>query len=195
MLKKAITYTDFEGVERTENFYFNLMQAELAEMELTTPGGFATHLQRIAESNDGKQIISTFKEILFKAYGQKSDDGRRFIKSPELSRDFEQTEAYSVLFMELVTNAEAGAAFVNGLMPAQLQQPSDQPLATDIQNRIAAAKAQAQAPTPTVIPSAQPIQPTPPAQPTYPIQEKPLAPRDNPYANGQLEIPDFPQGY
>ena len=183
MLKKAITYVDFNGVEHTENFYFNLMKAELAEMELSTQGGFAGYLQRIVDSNDGKQIIDTFKEILFKAYGQKSADGRRFVKSEELSKEFEQTEAYSVLFMELVTNAEAGAAFVNGLMPAGLE-TSDQPSVEDIRARIATSQA-----------STAPIAPQPAQQPSYPVQEQRPAASANPYESGQLEIPDFPQNY
>jgi len=120
MLKKSITYTDFNDVSRTEDFYFNLSQAELAEMELSTRGGFASYLQRIAESEDGKAIIENFKYILFKAYGKKSDDGKRFVKSKELSEEFEQTEAYSVLFMSLVTDADEASKFVNALMPKEL---------------------------------------------------------------------------
>lgn len=120
MLKKTITYTDFNNVERSEDFYFNLMQAELAEMELTTQGGFAEYLQRIADSNDGKAIITTFKEILFKAYGEKSPDGKRFVKSEEISKAFEQTQAYSILFMQLVTDANYSAEFIRGLMPPEL---------------------------------------------------------------------------
>ena len=120
MLKKAITYTDFNNTERTEDFYFNLMQAELAEMELSTQGGFAEYLERIAKSNDGAKIISTFKEILVKAYGEKSEDGKRFVKSKELSEAFEQTQAYSVLFMQLVTDPDYAAEFIRGIMPNEL---------------------------------------------------------------------------
>jgi len=125
MLKKTINYTDYDGVNRTEDFYFNITKAELVEMELVAAGGkgFADSMQAIVDSNDGKQIIGTFKKIIFQAYGEKSEDGKRFIKSEELSQNFSYTEAYSNLFVELTTDAEASAAFVNGIVPAELSQP------------------------------------------------------------------------
>lgn len=118
MLKKEITYTDYNGVERTENFYFNLSQAEVMEMEMSTTGGFSDMVQRIVETQDVPSIIKIFKELILKAYGEKSPDGKRFVKSKELSTAFSQTEAYSKLFMELGTNAEKAAEFVNGIIPA-----------------------------------------------------------------------------
>jgi hypothetical protein len=117
MLKKNIKYTDFNGVERNEDFYFNLSKAEVAEMELSTKGGLAAHLRKIAESDNQKSLVETFKEIVLKSYGEKSDDGKRFIKSKELSESFSQTEAYSELFIELISNADMAAAFVNGIVP------------------------------------------------------------------------------
>ena len=117
MIKRTITYEDYNGVSRTEDFYFNLTKAEIAEMELSTTGGMAEMIQRIISAQDSPSIIKIFKEILFKAYGIKSPDGRRFIKSPELSTEFSQTEAYSILFMELATDAEKAADFVNGIVP------------------------------------------------------------------------------
>lgn len=120
MLKKSITYTDYNGTERTETFYFNISKAELMEMELGTTGGYAEMLQRIVETQDAPSLIKIFKDLIFKAYGVKSSDGKRFIKSQELSEEFAQTEAYTVLFMELATNAEAGAEFVNGILPQDL---------------------------------------------------------------------------
>lgn len=118
MLKKTFTYTDYNGVERTEDHYFNLSKAELMEMELSTTGGLAEMINKIVAAQDAPAIVKIFKELVLKAYGQKSDDGRRFIKSKELSDSFAQTEAYSQLFMELATNADAAAAFVNGIVPA-----------------------------------------------------------------------------
>ena len=118
MLKKTFTYTDFNGVERTEDHYFNLSKAELMEMELSTTGGLAEMIQRIVAAQDAPAIVKIFKDLVLKAYGQKSADGRRFIKSKELSDEFSQTEAYSQLFMELATDADAAAAFVNGIVPA-----------------------------------------------------------------------------
>ena len=117
MLKKAITYTDYNGVERTEDFYFNLSKAEVMEMELGTVGGLAEMLKRIVDSQDVPALIKNFKEIILKAYGEKSPDGKRFIKSEELSTAFSQTEAYSKLFMELATDHEAASVFINGIIP------------------------------------------------------------------------------
>lgn len=117
MLKKTMTYTDFDGNERTENFYFNLTKAELAEWELCTNGGMTQKLTEIAQSNDGPTITKAFKEIIRKAYGEKSDDGRAFLKSDEISDRFEATQAYSDLFVELVTDVDKATAFVNAIMP------------------------------------------------------------------------------
>ena len=123
MLKKTITYTDFNGEEQTEDFYFNLTKAELVETELSAGGdGFNAQLQRIIASKDGKGVIDATKQIVRKAYGKRSEDGKRFIKSEALSDEFESTGAYDVLFIELVTDAEASAAFMNAIAPAELAQ-------------------------------------------------------------------------
>ena len=118
MLKKTITYTDYNGSERTEDFYFNLSKAEVMEMEMSTTGGLAETITKIVAAQDSPAIIKIFKELVLKAYGEKSPDGKRFIKSDEIATAFSQTEAYSNLFMELATDAEAAAAFVNGITPA-----------------------------------------------------------------------------
>lgn len=117
MLKKTFTYTDYNGVERTETHYFNLSKAELVDMEATTPGSLSEKLKRIVDGADGPEIMKFFKELIFKSYGIKSDDGRRFMKSAEISEAFSQTEAYVQLYMELVTNPEAAADFANGIIP------------------------------------------------------------------------------
>lgn len=117
MLKKTITYEDFNGVERKEDFYFNLSKAEIMEMQFGTVGGLDVMLQKIVDAKDVKSIMNTFKMLILKAYGVKSDDGRRFIKSEEIAKEFEQTEAYSILYMELATDDNAAAEFVNGIMP------------------------------------------------------------------------------
>lgn len=122
MIAKKITYKDYNDVERTETFYFNLSKAELTEMEMGTAGGLAEMINKIVETKNVPEIIKVFKELILKAYGEKSADGKRFIKSEELAIGFSQTEAYSELFMELATDAEAAAAFVNGIMPADVQQ-------------------------------------------------------------------------
>lgn len=127
MLKKTIKYTDYNGVERTEDFYFNLNKAEIMEMQLTTVGGLDAYLKKIISAQDMPTLMRIFKDLVLKSYGVKSDDGRRFIKNEKLREEFEQTEAYSILYMELSTDSEAAAAFVNGIIPADVakQLPKD----------------------------------------------------------------------
>ena len=117
MLKKTITYTDYNGSERTEDFYFNLTKAEVVEMEMSTTGGLAEMIKKIVAAQDAPSIIAIFKKLILKAYGEKSPDGKRFIKSDEISNAFSQTEASSQLFMELATDADKAAEFVNGITP------------------------------------------------------------------------------
>lgn len=117
MLKKTITYVDYNGAERTEDFYFNLSKAEVMEMEMSTSGGLAEMIKKIVASQDAPAIIKIFKDLILKSYGEKSPDGKRFIKSEEIATSFSQTEAYSQLFMELATNADEAAKFVNGIIP------------------------------------------------------------------------------
>lgn len=116
MIKKTITYTDYNGVERTENFYFNLTEAELTEMELSMAGGYQQYVQNVIDAKDGPSLIRLFKDLIMRTYGVKSPDGREFRKSEEISRSFTQTEAYSKLFMELATDSKAAADFVNGVV-------------------------------------------------------------------------------
>ena len=126
MLKKSITYTDYNGNERTEDFYFNLTKAELMEMEMSTTGGLAEAIKNIVAAQDAPSIIKIFKDLILKAYGEKSPDGKRFVKVNDagvpLSLAFSQTEAYSQLFMELATDADAASKFVNGIVPAEARQ-------------------------------------------------------------------------
>lgn len=118
MLKKTITYVDYNGTERKEDFYFNLSKAEIMEMEMGTTGGMVEMINRIVAAQDAPAIIDVFKKMILRAYGEKSADGKRFIKSKEISEAFSQTEAYSQLFMELATDADAASKFVNGIVPA-----------------------------------------------------------------------------
>lgn len=120
MLKKTVTYVDYNGVQRTEDFYFNLSKAEVTEMELSVDGGLSVMLENIVASKDNKQIVAIFKEIVLKSYGEKSPDGRRFIKSKELSEAFSQTEAYSEIFMSLALNEKEASDFINGIMPKNM---------------------------------------------------------------------------
>lgn len=122
MLKKTITYTDYDGLERTEEFRFNLTKAELMDMELTTVGTFSKLMQKIIDEKDMVRLAKYFKELILKSYGVKSDDGKRFIKSPELIEAFSQTEAYSELYMELLGNSEYAVKFIQQVMPKDLDQ-------------------------------------------------------------------------
>ncbi len=120
MFKKQVTYENFNGEEVTEVLYFNLTEAELLELELKHPGGYSDYLNRIIEAKDRATLVSIFKELILLSYGEKSDDGRTFMKSPEIAHAFECTNAYNVLFMELATNDESASAFANGVIPKAL---------------------------------------------------------------------------
>ena len=128
MLKKTIVYTDYNGTTRKEDFYFNLTQAEVTELEVSVEGGLVEQINRIVAAQNGKVIIETFKDIILRAYGEKSPDGRRFIKNQEVRDAFAQTEAYSNLFMELATDAKAASEVVNGIVPPKTEKaaPADQ---------------------------------------------------------------------
>lgn len=117
MLKQKLTYTDYEGTERTEDFYFNLTKAEVFEMEMQTVGGLQKLVEKIIEAMDTKSLIALFKDLILRSYGEKSPDGKRFIKSKELADAFSQTEAYSDLFYKLATDTDAATTFVNGIIP------------------------------------------------------------------------------
>lgn len=118
MLKKTIKYEDYNGVEREEDFYFGFSKAELFELQTTTDGGFAEKIQKAVKAQDMVAIMTLFKEIILKTVGKKSDDGKRFIKNKEIAEEFEQSPAYSILFMELATNAEEAKKFMEAVIPA-----------------------------------------------------------------------------
>ena len=120
MLKKTITYVDFDGNKRTEDFFFNITKAELMEMELSEVGGLEKMIRKIIAEQDQTKIITIFKDMIKKSYGVKSPDGRKFIKNQEVLDDFMQTEAFSDLFMELATDEEEAAKFIKGIMPADI---------------------------------------------------------------------------
>ena len=124
MLKKTITYNDFNGNERKEDFYFNLTKAEVMRMEMSTRGGLAERIQRIVAAQDAPAIIEVFEDLIQKSYGVKSEDGRSFLKRKADLEEFMATEAYSILFMELATDADAASKFINGIVPADMSQQS-----------------------------------------------------------------------
>lgn len=117
MYKETITYTDYNGEERTEDFYFNLTKAELMKLELGTTGGITHKYERIVAAKDAEEIMREFEKILAMSYCEKSDDGRRLVKSPELYKAFSETEAYSELFMKLITDADYSSKFIKGICP------------------------------------------------------------------------------
>ena len=126
MVVEKIKYTDFNGLEREEEFMFNLTEAEITEMELTTDGGLSDSIKKIIAAQDTPEIIKVFKMLLLKSYGEKSADGRRFVKSDKLSEEFSQTNAYSQLFMKLATDDKAAVAFINGIMPDSMQEKASE---------------------------------------------------------------------
>lgn len=120
MLKKTIKYVDYNNVEREEDFYFNLTETELVKMDLGTTGGLQDMIQKIISTRDIPSIAKVFEDIIAKSYGEKSADGRRFIKDENLTKEFVQTEAYNKLYMELATDDEAAIKFIEGIIPADL---------------------------------------------------------------------------
>ena len=119
---ERVEYPDYNGVERKEDFYFNLTKAELLEMEMGIVGGFNAMIQRAIDAQDTPTLIGIFKDLLLKSYGVKSADGRRFIKNAEVLNEFKETEAYSILFMKYATDADAASKFIKGIVPADLSQ-------------------------------------------------------------------------
>lgn len=147
MLKRDITYEDFEGNTHTETFYFNVSKPELIELEVEVAGGFSEWMQRIIKAEDYQTIIKEFKKFVLFAYGEKSEDGKRFIKNDQLKEEFSQTNAYNVLFMELAQDDGAAADFVLGVMPKDM--------APEIQQQMVKV-----AGDPTATPPAPPVPPT-----------------------------------
>lgn len=135
MISKTITYNDYNGVERTETFWFNLTEAEIIDMELGTEGGFADMIYKIIDAKNVPSLIKIFKEIVLKAYGEKTADGRRFRKVDDNGRPlniaFTETEAYSIIYMELVRDADEAAKFVNGILPANAAKNATAPVAVN----------------------------------------------------------------
>ena len=122
MIKRTITFTDYNGLERTEDFYFHLTKAELAKMEMSTSGGYAEMITRIVQAKDAPAIMAVFEELIHKSYGVKTPDGRGFVKRKDDLDAFVQTEAYSQLFMDLLTDTEYATKFINGIIPADLSE-------------------------------------------------------------------------
>ena len=119
MLKKTVTYIDFDGNERTEDFFFNLTEQELAETELSTEGGLGNFINKAVAAKSQVELIELFKKLILAAYGVKSADGRRFVKNDAVREDFMSTPAFSDIYMELVQDADKARAFFNGIVPKE----------------------------------------------------------------------------
>lgn len=125
MISKTIEFTDYKGKERKMEYFFDINKAEAMEMQFSRAGGLEAHLQKVIDAENEQEIVQFFKEFILKAYGEISDDGLRFIKSEELSTAFSQTPAYSILYMELSTDAKKAVEFVNGVLPSKAEMESN----------------------------------------------------------------------
>lgn len=115
MITETLTYVDFGGTERTEDFYFNLTEAEVLNLSLSKEGGMEAYIKKIVNAKSQLELVKLFQDVLRISYGKRSEDGRKFEKSPEIFADFEATQAYSDFYMSLVTNTDKAIAFINGL--------------------------------------------------------------------------------
>ena len=140
MIAKTMTYKDFNNVERTETFYFNLTPAEAVEMQVMESGGLGVYIDRIIQEQDARKIIEIFKDLILRSYGVKSNDGKHFLKDEKLRAAFASTNAYSDLFMQLATDADMASAFLNGIVPqlseeevAKFSKSTEQKAPTEVQ--------------------------------------------------------------
>lgn len=120
MYSRKVKYEDYDGNQREDECFFNLNKAELLELQMSWDGGLEKVLEKIVAEHDQKRMIEMFKMIMLKSYGQKSLDGKRFIKNAQITEEFTQTEAYSELFMLFATDADAASEFINGIIPKSL---------------------------------------------------------------------------
>ena len=125
MVKKTITYIDYDGTERTEDFYFNLSEAEVTEMQLSVEGGMRGYIEKIVAAKSQLELVKLFKDVVLTSYGKKSADGRLFMKNDTIRAEFEAHPAYSMIYMDLVTDEAKASACVNGIMPTAM--PSQTP--------------------------------------------------------------------
>ena len=131
MHKITETYTDFDGNTRTEDFYFNFTEAEITKMQFGTEGGLSAMINRIVAAQDTPRLIEIFEDLIKKAYGVKSPDGRRFIKNDEITKEFTETNAYSQIYMRLATDADAATKFVNDVVPKKKEEAKDKVIPVD----------------------------------------------------------------
>ena len=128
MYKKKITYTDYNGTERTEDFYFNLSKSEMIMLETTTPGGYTGLIQRVIESKDNREIMKIFTDLIRRSYGVKSEDGKHFVKNDQVVEDFMNSAAFDQMFTEFFTDENAASDFAKGIIPSDIPTDSNRQL-------------------------------------------------------------------
>lgn len=137
MLKKTITYTDYDGMERTEDFWFNLNKTELTKLDAELPGGVLGVLRKIIDKKDRKALVDFIETLILRSYGEKTLDGKRFVKTPEMAEEFMQTPAYDELFMSILSDTDSQTSFINGVIPQSMAKEIEQTDKKQVENALA----------------------------------------------------------
>ena len=137
MLKKTITYTDYDGMERTEDFWFNLSKTELTKLDAELPGGLLGVLRKIIDKKDRKALVDFIETLILRSYGEKTLDGKRFVKTPEMAEEFMQTPAYDELFMSILSDTDSQTNFINGVIPQSMAKEIEQTDKKQVENALA----------------------------------------------------------
>ena len=137
MLKKTITYTDYDGMERTEDFWFNLSKTELTKLDAELPEGVLGVLRKIIDKQDRKALVDFIETLILRSYGEKTLDGKRFVKTPEMAGEFMQTPAYDELFMSILSDTDSQTSFINGVIPQSMAKEIEQTDKKQVENALA----------------------------------------------------------
>ena len=137
MLKKTITYTDYDGMERTEDFWFNLSKTELTKLDAELPGGVLDVLRKIIDKKDRKALVDFIETLILRSYGEKTLDGKRFVKTPDMAEEFMQTPAYDELFMSILSDTDSQTNFINGVIPQSMAKEIEQTDKKQVENALA----------------------------------------------------------
>lgn len=137
MLKKTITYTDYDGMERTEDFWFNLSKTELTKLDAELPGGVLGVLRKIIDKKDRKALVDFIETLILRSYGEKTLDGKRFVKTPEMAEEFMQTPAYDELFMSILSDTDSQTSFINGIIPQSMAKEIEATDKKQVENALA----------------------------------------------------------
>ena len=137
MLKKTITYTDYDGMARTEDFWFNLSKTELTKLDAELPGGVLGVLRKIIDKKDRKALVDFIETLILRSYGEKTLDGKRFVKTPDMAEEFMQTPAYDELFMSILSDTDSQTSFINGVIPQSMAKEIEQTDKKQVENALA----------------------------------------------------------